>query len=607
MRMQLRFWFTILFTATIVFTLVRSGEAAAPRPLSKVAQATVGQATPSDADQTEASDLKDPAWQQWATLPRAVQAKIDPRILDELSGQIVPVHLDGGPNPSGSPAPTAQPLQQTRFLVYLRDQTDPADLQNMVFASQVDQRTALFDLLVHTTQNAQVGLRSLLDAQVLQNDTTSYQSFYLVNALGVEGGLSTLIALAEREDVAHIAANYPLVTLANELVPLPQTTIQTAMQRSEAPQTTQLDPRNWNIDLVNADQVWTELGVNGTGAVVAGFDTGVDYTHPALLQNYRGNRGNGQFDHNYNWFEPDSTLYPSGNLGTSVSNQPYDCHGHGTHTMGTSVGNGNTPGTQIGMAPGATWIALPGICYNTMPDGIRDDIGALKAFQWIFCPTDLTGDLASADCSKAPDVVNNSWGSANPVNDVLRPAIQKLRAAGIAPVFASGNPTAGPGSIGTPANAPEAITVGATDQGDLVTYFSGRGPSFYEGEQKPELSAPGMDVVSSVPGGDYIRGSGTSMAAPHVTGLIALLVSADLQDGSRDFTVDELEHFMTATAVDLGTSGADDDYGYGRVDAYNAVRWVLSAGDLRGSVRDATTGLPIVGATVSGRSVSPSL
>jgi len=601
--MQLRFWFTLCFTATIVFTLVRSGEAAVPRPLPKLALPTVEQAAPTDADQTAPRDLKDPAWQRWATLPRAVQAKIDPRILAELSGQIVPVHLGGAPNPVGLPAPNPQPLQQTRFLVYLRDQTDPAALQNMVFASQVDQRTALFDLLVNTAQTAQLGVRSLLDAQVLQNDTTAYQSFYLVNAMGVEGGLSTLIALAEREDVAHIAANYPLVTLANEFTPVQQATPQT----DEVVQAAQLDPVNWNIDLVNADQVWTELGVNGTGAVVAGFDTGVDYTHPALVQNYRGNRGNGQFDHNYNWFEPNSTLYPNGNLGASASNQPYDCQGHGTHTMGTSVGNGNSAGTQIGMAPSATWIALPGICYTTMPGGIRDDIGALKAFQWLFCPTDLTGNLASADCSKAPDVVNNSWGSANPVNDVLRPAIQKLRAAGIAPVFASGNPSAGPGSIGTPANAPEAITVGATDRDDVVTYFSGRGPSFYEGEQKPELSAPGMDVVSSVPGGDYGRSSGTSMAAPHVTGLIALLVSADLQDGVRDFTVDELEHFMTATARDLGTLGADDDYGYGRIDAYHAVRWVLSAGDLRGTVRDAVTGLPIAGAAVSGLNSDPKL
>ncbi|MCB0097057.1 MAG: S8 family serine peptidase, partial [Caldilineaceae bacterium] len=274
---------------------------------------------------------------------------------------------------------------------------------------------------------------------------------------------------------------------------------------------------------------------------------------------------------------------------------------HGTHTMGTMVGaSTSATGSAVGMAPGARWIAVPGICDNTMPGGIGDDIGGLKAFQWLLCPTDLTGELATADCAKAPDVINNSWGSANPVNNVFRPAIQALRAAGIAPVFASGNPYAGEGSIGSPASAPEAITVGATDHDDDVADFSGRGPSFYAGERKPELSAPGVSIRSSVGNESYDTNSGTSMAAPHVAGLVALLVSADLQDGHRDFSVDEIERFIELTAVDLGEPGPDNDFGYGRINAYEAVRWALSAGDLRGTVRDAQSGAPILHANISG-------
>ncbi|MDQ3248904.1 MAG: carboxypeptidase regulatory-like domain-containing protein, partial [Chloroflexota bacterium] len=125
------------------------------------------------------------------------------------------------------------------------------------------------------------------------------------------------------------------------------------------------------------------------------------------------------------------------------------------------------------------------------------------------------------------------------------------------------------------------------------------------GEQKPELSAPGVAVRSSVPGGDYAEFSGTSMAAPHVTGLIALMVAADWQDGVRDFTVTELERFMTDSAVDLGPPGADDDYGYGRIDAYRAVQRVLAAGDLRGVVRDASTNLPLTGVLVVGEGIGP--
>lgn len=556
----------------------------------------------------------DPAWGVWEGLAFEIRAKVDPRILAELRGMVLPAHLN--PRLEASVGPLEpKPLTRTRFLVHLRQQPDLAMLDQMVSASQTERRTALFDLLLRSTQAAQAGVRAALDARVNAAAVAGYQPFLIVNALAVEGDLATLIELAQRPDVERITANYPLVVwndgmrntefgmrsaefpprsslLAGASWARPSYSVQAA--------TTQQSSLNWNIDLVGASRVWRELGVRGEGAVVAGFDTGVAFQHPALLDQYRGNLGNRRFDHNYNWFEPNTTLYPDGNLGQSHSNQPIDCDGHGTHTMGTMVGDGRSSGAQIGMAPGARWIALPGICGGTMPGGIRDDIGALKAFQWLLCPTDLSGQLSTADCSKAPDVVNNSWGSANPVNDVLRPAVQRLRAAGIAPVFAAGNPSAGPGSIGTPANAPEAITVGATTHLDTVATFSGRGPSFYAGEQKPELSAPGVDVLSSVSTSSYVLASGTSMAAPHVAGLIALLVSADLRDGIRDFSVDELERFMAYTALDLGDPGPDDDYGYGRIRAYEAVQWALSAGDLQGAVRDAVTNLPVRDAQMTG-------
>ncbi len=534
-------------------------------------------------------------WRAWQALPAAMQAKVDPRILAELRGEILPAHLGGDPDQQALHPLAPIPLAQTRFLVYLHRHADFTALQSMVFASQAQQRNAVYDLLTTQAEQAQAALRGWLDSRLGTDAVGGYQPFTIVNAIAVDGSLESIISLTKRPDVARLVANYPLVRQwqsPTDGAEIPETLVQSAAVA--------LDTSNWNIQLVRADRVWSELAVRGEGAVVAGSDTGVSFRHPALVKQYRGNLQNGQFDHNYNWFEPDSQLYPDGNLGASLSNQPRDCDTHGTHTMGTSVGNATDSGTQIGMAPGAQWIAIPGICYGTMSGGIRDDIGGLKAFQWLLCPTDLTGNRQSANCAKAPDVVNNSWGSANPINDVLRPAIQALRAMNIAPVFASGNPRAGAGSIGTPANAPEAITVGATDRDDLVAPFSGRGPSFYEGEQKPELSAPGVNVKSSVMSNEYEAYSGTSMAAPHVTGLIALMISADLRDGVRDFTVDELEKFMTSTAVDLGEPGPDDDYGYGRIDAYTAVRWVLSAGDLRGRVRDQTNNTPLGLAKVSG-------
>ncbi|MEZ4673648.1 MAG: S8 family serine peptidase [Caldilineaceae bacterium] len=544
-------------------------------------------------------------WRAWQQLSPQLQAKVDLRILAELRGDVLPAHVAEIASPDAIQPQTHQPLAQTRFLLYLDHQPDPTTLREVVVASQLDQRAAVMQSLLATTQREQAALRAFLAQKTQAQQATAYQPFFIVNALAVEGGLDLVIALAKRDDVARLIANYPLVPSTSaslNFAPAPANP-DFAIANFFTP--TALDPTNWNIELVRADRVWTELGVRGAGAVVAGFDTGVTFRHPALVGHYRGNLGNGRFDHNYNWFEPDGNLYPNGDLGPSVSQEPITCGTHGTHTLGTAVGDSGLTGTQVGMAPAATWIALPGICGTTMSGGIRDDIGGIKAFQWLLCPTDLSGNLATADCSKAPDVVNNSWGAANPTGELFRPIIRALRAANIAPVFAAGNPRALNGSIGSPGNAPEAITVGATDRNDQIAPFSGRGPSFYPNEQKPELSAPGVEVKSSVAGSSYETSSGTSMAAPHVTGLIALMVAADLQDGVRDFSIDELEAFMQLTAVDLGAPGPDPDYGYGRIDAYNAVRAVLQAGDLRGTVRSSSTMQPLPDATVIGRGSAP--
>lgn len=562
----------------------------------------------------EAAGEDDAAWRAWEALPNTTKSKIDPHIVAELRGQIQPAHLGGGIDQAEIPPQQRELLEQTRFIVYLQEQPDldaiaikaakqvqAANIAQASGVSAVEQRTAVVNLLVESTRQSQRAMRSTLDNKLDVGDIGGYHSFYIVNAIAVDGTLRTVIDLARRPDVDRITANYPLVPLWD--------TTQDSFEQAPPELEGDFVP-SWNIAKVGAEQVWSSLDILGQGAVVAGFDTGVVYQHPALVEQYRGNLGNDEFDHNYSWFEPDSSLYPDGNLGPSASDVPSDCHyygTHGTHTMGTMVGNAgasNSDSSVVGMAPRARWIAVPGICSETMSGGIGDDIGGLKAFQWLLCPTDLSGDLATADCSKAPDVINNSWGSANPFSNVFEPVVNALRAAGVASVFAAGNPSAGPGSIGSPANIPAGITVGATDSQDNIASFSALGPSPIDGEQKPELSAPGVDVLSTVSTNSYSSYSGTSMAAPHVAGLVALMVSADLKDGERDFNIDELEYFMEATAVDLGAPGPDPIYGHGRIDALAAVRWASNAGDLRGVVRDAETDEPISSARVIGHSVS---
>ncbi|RLT36377.1 MAG: hypothetical protein DWI57_14970, partial [Chloroflexi bacterium] len=559
--------------------------------------------TPSAPIQAASTTSQDAVWAEWETLSPAVKAKVDGRILDELRGVVLPAHLGTAalPAPKTNDNP-ATPRTQTRFIVYLQESADISSLDDRVYASQADRRAALVDTLRASAASSQAGLLEMLSAASRGRESgaapvTSFQPFFIINAVAAEADLSTIIALAQRDDVARIVANYSLYPIVQEVaspVAAPgSATLESGSDQSADPAQTEADNRyRWNLLKVEADRVHTELGIRGGGAVVGNFDTGVNYRHPALLRQYRGNQ-NGVINHNYNWFVPDGELYANGNLGPSVSAEPTLCSDHGSHTMGTMVGDAGGNAPKIGMAPDARWIAVPGICGATMSGGIRDDIGGIKAFQWFLCPTDLTGDLSSADCSQAPDVINSSWGSANPVNDTFRPILQVLRTAGIAPVFAAGNPSAGLGSIGTPANAPEAITVSATDGNDLITYFSAQGPSVYPGEQKPELSAPGRYVLSSVGSSSYESYSGTSMAAPHVSGLIALLVSADLQDGFRDFDVEDMERLMTLSAQDLGDVGADNQYGYGRIDAYAAVQLGLSAGDLRGQIFDQEYGTAI--------------
>ena len=189
--------------------------------------------------------------------------------------------------------------------------------------------------------------------------------------------------------------------------------------------------------------------------------------------------------------------------------------------MGTMVG-GDGPGPftpDTGVAPGAEWIAAKGC----------EDLGCsesslLSSGQWVIAPTDLLGNNPLP--ALHPDIVNNSWGS-GPNDPFYQATVAAWRAAGIIPVFASGNP--GPDSAdegGSPGDYLTSFSVGATDANDLIADFSGRGPSAF-GKVNPDVSAPGVDVVSSVPGGGYEAFSGTSMATPHVVGTLALVLSAD--------------------------------------------------------------------------------
>lgn len=352
-------------------------------------------------------------------------------------------------------------------------------------------------------------------------NVTDVKSFWIINAIAMKATPSVIREVAGRDDVDYVKLD--------EMRTIPPVTIgeEEGIQAIE-----------WNINKVRAPAVWS-MGYDGTGIVVGSIDTGVDVTHPALSSRYRGGSNS--------WYD-------------AINGQPnpYDDNGHGTHTIGTMVGD-DGGANQIGVAPGAKFISAKA-CNS---DGSCADSWLLAAGQWIMDPD---GDTATPDY---PVVVNNSWGGGG-CDSWYRTMVTNWRAAGIFPSFSAGNSGPGPGTIGSPGDYPESFATGATDSSDVIAWFSSRGPSCY-GEIKPEVTAPGVNIRSSVPGGGYQSWNGTSMAAPHVSGCVALLKQID-----PNLTIGQIENLLESTAVDLGTAGKDNDYGSGRIDCYEAALSVIA-------------------------------
>jgi subtilisin family serine protease len=344
---------------------------------------------------------------------------------------------------------------------------------------------AVYGALSGVAKTSQAPLLQFLRAKGLNP-----KPFWVVNAVKVTADEATITELAQRSDVAGI------VDEKIYQVPTPQPGIAQAV----------IDTIEWNIQNVRAPEAWNTFGTRGEGVVIANIDTGVQFDHPALVSQYRGTQGDGSLDHNYNWYDP------TGLCGSA----PCDNAGHGTHTMGTIVGS-DGGSNEIGVAPGAKWIAAKGC----------EDFGCsteslLSAGQWMLAPTDASGANPRPDLR--PNVVSNSWGGGSG-DDFYRGVVSAWIAAGIFPVFSSGNSGPFCSSVGSPGDYPESYAVGAYDINNIIADFSSRGGSLY-GEIKPNISAPGVDVRSSVPGNGYDWYNGTSMAAPHVAGAIALLWSA---------------------------------------------------------------------------------
>ncbi|OQS07469.1 serine protease family S08A [Thraustotheca clavata] len=269
---------------------------------------------------------------------------------------------------------------------------------------------------------------------------------------------------------------------------------------------------SWGVAAVGAPNVWAN-GHQGQGIIVGSIDSGVRYTHDALKSNFRGD---------YGWFDA-----------VNATTTPMDVNGHGTHTMGTIAGSHG-----IGVAPGVSWMACRA-CSSS--ECLEADL--LTCMQFMLCPTDVYGK--NEDCKKYPRVVNNSWGAGATDIPSYKAAIEAWRRAGIIPVFSNGNTGgSGCGSVQSPADYDNVISVGNVDSSGLLSPTSSRGPTKL-GSIKPNIAAPGVAIVSASFSSDtqYATMSGTSMAAPHVTGAIALLLSQNPSYG-----YDDVLKILTSTA-----------------------------------------------------------
>lgn len=380
-----------------------------------------------------------------------------------------------------------------------------------------------------------VDLAALLRALRSNADQTQRAAIDLLQ----RGGAKRLVQLWSINALAGTAG----AGVVEELASLPEVdrVYLDATLAAPSPQPAASATPEWNLVAVGALVAWAG-GLTGAGVVIAGVDTGVDALHPDLAVRWRGGSNS--------WYDP------NGEHAT-----PYDRSGHGTQTLSVAVG-GDAGGTAIGVAPDAQWIAAK--IFNDA--GVAELSDIHLAFQWLLDPD------GNPDTYDMPDVVNASWGFPDLVGTCFlefETDLQRLKAAGIAVVLSAGNSGAGgqPHTSVSPADNPSGFAVGAVDSSLTVASTSSRGPSACDGSVFPEVVAPGVGVrTADLTLGGYVPDayamlSGTSYAAPHVAGAIALLRQAD-----PTASVPELEQAVTASATDVGPPGVDDTAGYGLID-----------------------------------------
>ena len=496
------------------------------------------------------------------------------------------------------------------FLVVLDDQVDitaqvaaadSAELNRDEKASQI------YRTLTEHALRTQAPLRAWLDERGIE-----YRPFYIVNMLEVVGDVEIATQLRTLQGV-------------NRLISNPQVLGQQQIQAQPAAPWLQPTPVRGNqtdsvwasglygLPFSNAPAVWA-MGYTGQGIVVASQDTGVKWDHPAVKTQYRGwDAETGTVSHAYNWLDAyglDGKIDSFDSCGPDYQT-PCDDYGHGTHTVGTMVGDASNdpsdeyynPKSVIGMAPDAEWMACRNMYY-----GRGSPVSYTDCFQFMLAPYPQDGDpFTDGHPELAPNIINNSWScpeSEGCEAQTLRQVVETTRAAGMMVVASASNDGSTCNTIKNPIGIYDAsFTVGAHKVDPLhndysVADFSSRGYVASDGSYrlKPDISAPGQGVLSasSYNGQDsYDYRSGTSMASPHVAGAAALIWSAAPEligniDMTEQILVKSATPVLDAQCNDSGEAvSPNPSYGYGRLDVLAAVKMALSPWQFSVTVRNA--------------------
>jgi len=491
-----------------------------------------------------------------ASCPLASAASVDPKVLAEAAGS-----------------------DSVDALLVLADQTKPLLAPLKTDGDYRVRRGALISALRARAERDQSGVRAWLDARGI-----AHRDFWIANLIQVRLPAGAVAELALRSDIVRIDPNpqIPLHLPPEEPGAAPQVIQATDIATGIA----------WGVAKIEAPAVWS-AGFTGQGAVIGGEDTGYQWDHPVLKPQYRGWNG-ATANHNYNWHDAVHDVASTAPCGHD-SPEPCDPNQHGTHTAGTFAGDDGpdaSPRHQTGVAPGARWIG----CRNMDQFGNGTPARYIECMEWMLAPTDSNGANANADL--APDVISNSWGCTVPegctTGNEIQGAVENLVSAGIFYVAAAGNSGSPCKTIpGPPASYDGSFVVGATDSNDVLAGFSSRGPAtdvvhpakVISKKIRPDVSAPGVSVCSSIPTNSYsCSPSGTSMAAPHVAGSAALLMSAFpalkghpdqvaalLRAGAATQGVTDSVAGQVCYAIPA-TTWPNYIIGYGRVDAWNAFR-----------------------------------